>query len=164
MSRKCGTAMLQPILCSTCFGRWYGSLARQGWPRRFTATDFAQDIPSRLTRDCPNYLLLRTAEHETDDHGKLIDPEFSDEEGEKEFETASGAPPWMEDDTWFSRTIAMEQEEARARVSNADGSTGCPDNLKGDSEYSDDEDGTGKIDPRTIMKVIYSMGVGRRDD
>lgn len=57
----------------------------------------AKDVPVHLQRECPNYYLLRTENDDVDDRAEVFDKEFVGCVAEApEFDTPSGAPPWID--------------------------------------------------------------------
>lgn len=129
------------------------------------------EIPSELRRNCPNFLLLRTADHEADDYGRVVDPECGSTEEEKEFDTPSGAPHWVEDRSWPEKQIVErrkrvdERIEARIEQIKAAAFT-LPSGreLIVDRDYPPVKAYVDQLHAQAAMAVIYAMGVGKTDD
>jgi hypothetical protein len=131
----------------------------------------AKEIPAELTRSCPNFLLLRTPGHEADDHGRLVDPECGSAEEEKEFDTPSGAPHWVEDRSWPEKQIAerriVADERIEARIEQIRAATfTLPSGqvLIVDKDYPPVKAYADKLYAQAAMAVIYAMGVGKTED
>ncbi|KAJ9101381.1 hypothetical protein QFC20_005263 [Naganishia adeliensis] len=129
------------------------------------------EIPSELRRNCPNFLLLRTADHEADDYGRVVDPECGSTEEEKEFDTPSGAPHRVEDRSWPEKQIAErrkrvgERIEARIEQIKAAAFT-LPSGreLIVDRDYPPVKAYADQLRAQAAMAIIYAMGVGKTDD